>query len=81
LLVDVTDSSAHVTTEAYQQLKCKTAECLLTLMRCCGKVVEDQLKELKGVGHKEVEDCAEKVLKSNDSETGVQVSLQENDIT
>jgi len=81
LLVDVTDSSAHLTTGAYQQLKSKTAECLLTLLRCCGKVVEDQLKELKGVGHKEVEACAENVLKANNRETGVPVSLQENEIT
>lgn len=42
---------------------------------------QDQLKELKGVGHKEVEACAEKVLKANNRETGVPVSLQENEIT
>ena len=42
---------------------------------------QDQLKELKGVGHKEVKECAEKVLKANDGETAVSVSLQKNDIT
>ncbi|KAJ7393650.1 TEL2-interacting protein 2 [Desmophyllum pertusum] len=80
LLVDVTDSAAHLSIEAYQQLKSKTAECLLVLMRCCGKQVEDQLKELKSVGHKEVEDCVENILKASGSEKGVSVAL-ENDIT
>ncbi|XP_078360633.1 TELO2-interacting protein 2-like [Oculina patagonica] len=82
LLVNVTDSSAHLTTKAHEQLKFKTSECLLTLLRCCGKEVEDQLKELKGVGHKEVEDCAEKILKASGSEkTSLHVFLQENDVT
>jgi len=69
LLVDVTDAAPHLTIQAYQQLKVKISECLLVLLRCCGKEVEEQLKELtKGVGHREVEDCAANILKEYESD-------------
>lgn len=83
LLVDATDSSPYLTVQAFEQLNQKTAECLVVLLRCCGKQVEDQLKELQGVGHKEVEECIEKVLQETGSGTNasVQIARQINVVT
>ncbi|XP_066029475.1 TELO2-interacting protein 2 isoform X3 [Pocillopora verrucosa] len=83
LLVDATDSSAYIAVQAFELLNQKTAECLVVLLRCCGKQVEDQLKELQGVGHKEVEECVEKVLQETGCATNasVQSAHQMYDVT
>ncbi|RMX61119.1 hypothetical protein pdam_00010534 [Pocillopora damicornis] len=73
LLVDATDSSAYIAVQAFELLNQKTAECLVVLLRCCGKQVEEQLKELQGVGHKEVEECVEKVLQETGCATNTSV--------
>ncbi|CAH3154714.1 unnamed protein product [Porites lobata] len=82
LLVDTTDSAPYLTTQAYQQLKEKTAECFLLLVRCCGKPFKDQLQELsKGVGHSEVEECAANALKDYESEMTDSITCQVADVT